>query len=203
MGGVRITSTTAGKQVSEAVTHVGERVVRHQLVDAKHAFGSGWTSGEPAGRGHGLHASNRRAVSGSRSSRLSLGYVLRARPQLALRDALGFARSAVVGSARDRKMIVTFWRRTAKFLAPHQSGLSSLAGMIDRLLETVRLQRNFRQKCLEPARSHGAHKSRNKALDEHESFADGKLLYVMHEVPDRRIVQPLIEGTVPCIDVAR
>jgi len=127
--------------------------------------------------------------------------VLLARPQLGFRDALGFPRSTVVWLARCRKMIVTFGRRTADLLAPHSSGLSPFAGMIDCLLKTARLHRHLRQKRIELAETHGRNESGHKSLDEHEPFADGELADVMDEASNCLVVQPLIEGTVSYIDV--
>jgi hypothetical protein len=106
--------------------------------------------------------------------------VVAACPQVALGDALGFARSAVVWLARGRQVIVTCWGRPAEFFASHLSEVSPFAGMVDCFLKSARFDGNLRQERVELGKPHGADKSRNKALDEHESFADRELVDAMH-----------------------
>lgn len=126
--------------------------------------------------------------------------MLRVSPKLVLNGALGFACPAVIRVARNREVIVTCGRRPTEFLARCHSKCPSFAGMIDRFLEAMCLQRNFCQKRVEPSNSHGFNESRHKALDEHKAFARGKLKAAMDELPNCRVVQPLVERTLPCID---
>jgi hypothetical protein len=126
--------------------------------------------------------------------------VLRVCPKLALNSALAFACPAVIRVARNREVIVTGGRRPTDFLARRHSKYPSFAGMIDRFLEAVCLQRNFCQKRVESRNTYGFNESRHKALNEHESLARGKLKGAMDEFPNRRVVQPLVERTLPCID---
>ena len=121
-------------------------------------------------------------------------------PKVALCDALCFARSAVVWVARRRQVIVTCWCRPAEFLASRHSKLPPFAGMIDSLLESARFDGNLRQVRVELGKPNSTDKSRNEALDEHELFAGGELADAMHEFLNRRVVQPFVEGTMPCID---
>ncbi len=127
-------------------------------------------------------------------------HVLRVSPKLALNRALGFASPAVIRVARNREVTVTCGRRPTEFLARRHSKYPSFAGMVDRFLEAVCLQRNFCQKRVELRNSHGFNESGHKALDEHESFAGGKLKGAMDEFPNCRVVQPLVKRTLPCID---
>jgi len=72
--------------------------------------------------------------------------------------------------------------------------------MIDRLLESARFDGNLRQERIELGEPHGADEPRNESLNEHELFTGGEFLNAMHELANGRVVQPLLEGAVSCID---
>lgn len=121
-------------------------------------------------------------------------------PKFALCYTLCFPRSAVVWVARGRQVIVTRWCRPAQFLASRHSELPPFAGMIDSLLESARFEGDLGQVRVELGKPHRTDKSRNKALDEHELFSSGEIVDAMHELPNHRVIQPFVEGTLPCID---
>jgi hypothetical protein len=71
--------------------------------------------------------------------------------------------------------------------------------MIDRFLKSSGFDDNLRQERFELDNSDGADQPGNKSFDQNESLASGEIEDPVHEISNRLIVQPLVEGTVACV----